>query len=298
MSIRVLLAVSGCAAGTAAAQRAPEATLPAEQVPPPLEVEVDGRWSLDLSLRYASDAFSRGIVQRSDAFNLQPSVEIGYKLFAAEAWSLNVFGGLWGHFTDDTVPGEDGGFDERLNEVDAYLGFTAEFAERWTATAVYTWYASPASNFEAVEDLTLSVALDDAGLWGGDDRFALRPYALLAIETGSDGADGGDENGVYFEVGLAPSLNVYEGGAGGVTLALPIAAGFSLRDFYELDGEDETFGFATVGVQASYALPEGRLGQWTFTAGVDYLLLGDHAEAYNGGDDDEWIVYAEVGWSF
>ena len=115
----------------------------------------------------------------------------------------------------------------------------------------------------------------------------------------------GKDEGVYYEVGIAPSAPV-----GPVTLTFPITAGFGSNDFYgsahskaltngQLLGEDEaealgldeddysgvdsvsvsneTFGFVSAGVTASYVLPfiSECYGTWTVNAGYTYYYLGD-----------------------
>lgn len=275
--------------------------IPATEVEAPREVEAGGggdRLDVNVSLRFANEYFFRGLVQRSDAFNAQPSVEIGYRLLEREVVSLTAFGGLWGNLSDETANGATGSFHEKFYEADYYAGLTLGVG-RVRFTAAYTWYTSPASDFEAYQDVTVTLSLDDKGLWPGRlQELALSPYVAVAIETTEPGADGG-ASGAYLELGIAPTLLEREGAAGAFALALPVSAGFSLDDYYENEEADDSgFGFLTVGLAASWSLPGERGLAPTIEAGVDYLVLGDGPEAINGGDGDEWVFSAGISWSF
>src|SRR5690606_15263902 len=109
------------------------------------------RLSLDLSVRYASDYFFRGIVQKTDSFNLQPSVELEVDLLETEDFSLSLSGGLWSNFSDDRAEGGSSRFIEYWYEHDTYVGLSVSI-DRLTLGAAYTWYASPSSDFQEYED--------------------------------------------------------------------------------------------------------------------------------------------------
>jgi len=105
----------------------------------------------------------------------------------------------------------------------------------------------------------------------------------------------GSDEGVYYEVGIAPAIPL-----GPVTLSFPITAGFGSNDFYgsattknvyddgvfvgtETTIHDEAFGFFSAGAQVSYALkfvPE-CLGTWTVSAGYTYYYLGAGTSDFN-----------------
>ena len=123
----------------------------------------------------------------------------------------------------------------------------------------------------------------------------------VLFELENKAGTGADE-GVYYEVGIAPSAPV-----GPVTLTFPITAGFGSNDFYgsakistrkvtfddggakingtetEVTVEDEAFGFFSAGVTASYTLkfiPE-CYGTWVATAGYTYYYLGEGTADFN-----------------
>jgi hypothetical protein len=74
-----------------------------------------------------------------------------------------------------------------------------------------------------------------------------------------------------------------------VTLTVPVKFGFSLNDYYELDGEDHKFGFFDVGGLITFPLSgvSSRFGSWNVHGGGDYLLFGDTTEAFNVNSDGE-----------
>ena len=86
-----------------------------------------------------------------------------------------------------------------------------------------------------------------------------------------------------------------------MTLSFPIIVGLSLSNYYEDsdDQDDDTFGYASVGVVASVPLPfPARFGAWTFSAGVTVLFLGDNAEDlsdFNGTGEEDLHIIGRVG---
>jgi len=112
------------------------------------------------------------------------------------------------------------------------------------------------------------------------------PYALLAFElTDSGQLDGGSTKGSYLEIGATPALRF---NADRWELSVPIKAGFSLRDYYELLGSDlqytdHRFGFAQFGGRLTVPLTAGptRVGEWKLRGGADVLTFGDSTRAFN-----------------
>jgi hypothetical protein len=153
---------------------------------------------------------------------------------------------------------------------------------------VYTFLTSPSDAFETVQELGFLVAFDDSEYL---KEWSLKPYALLSIETGADASDGADsDTGTYLELGIGPGFG-FDVGKTPVSIAFPVAVGFSLDNYYQDgSGDDEAFGFFQVGAKASFPLPiPQRFGAWSMSAGVAGLFLGEHTEDYNAGDDAEII---------
>lgn len=254
------------------------------------------RLHISLDMTYTTQYFFRGIVQETDGLILQPSIEIGFDLLERESWSLAGSVGMWNSFHDEKTGASDpDDFVGAWYEADFYAGLSLT-VDRVTAAIVYSTYASPNDAFGHIDELSLTLALDDSG-WFGPISFA--PYATLAVEVGGGQADGGANRGTFLAAGVEPGHTFENTPIGEVTLSLPIEAGFSLDDYYENAGDDESFGYFTVGLAASLALPSPKgFGEWSLSAGIDYLLLGDAAEAINAGDDSEWIFQIGFGVAF
>lgn len=280
-------------------ETAAEMTGAVDETAPAIETprEEGFKLSLDFAVRYESDYYFRGIVQRSDAFNVQPSAAATLEVIEHEGWTLSLTGGSWSNFSDDLAPGHNGDFDEHWYEHDAYAGLVLSVG-RVTASAVYTWYFSPASDFKETEDITVTLAYDDAGLWDEGGIFAMNPSVSIAFETRN--AASGPDSGVWLGLGLAPSVGLGEWSIGELTLSFPMSVGLSVDDYYQLsDGSSETFGYAEAGVKLTIDLAE-ELGKAapTVDVGVRYLMLGGVLDDLNGGDEDEVVFSVGFGWSF
>lgn len=262
---------------------------------PPQPTAAD-RIHVALDLTYTTQYFFRGLVQETDGLILQPSIEIGFDLVTNDNWSLAASAGMWNSFHDEKTGASDpDDFVGAWYEADFYAGLSLT-VDRVTAALVYTTYASPNDAFGHIDELSFSLALDDSG-WFGPVAFS--PYATLAVEIAGGQGDGGANRGTFLAVGIEPAHTYENTPIGELTLSLPIEAGFSLDDYYENAGEDESFGYVTLGLAASLALPSPEgFGAWSLSAGVDYLLLGDAAEAINAGEDSEWIFHMGFGIAF
>lgn len=255
------------------------------------------RLSIDLSLRYASDYFFRGILQKTDSFNLQPSVELRFTLATGEDFSLSLIVGTWSSFSDDRATGASGSFSESWYEHDAYVGLSVN-TDRLTLDAIYTWYASPSSDFTEYEDLTFSLSFDDSEVWDDEGRFAVNPGVSVAFETRN--AALGTDSGVWLGLGIEPEIDLGASPFGPTTLSFPIGVGLSLDEYYQrADGTSETFGYAEVGAKLSFDL-SGSLGTVApaLDVGVSYLFLDGALDALNGGDSGELVFSTGLSWSF
>ena len=159
----------------------------------------------------------------------------------------------------------------------------------------YTAYTSPNNSFSTVKELSVKLAFDDSPQLG---KASLKPYVLLAQEfdtaPGLGQADGGLESGTYLELGFAPG---YSGSK--ASDAVPIKFGFSLSDYYELDGDDNGFGFASLGALVTVPLGgTSRFGAWNVHGGVEFQKLGDTTKFFNGGDDTQFIGSIGIGFSY
>lgn len=279
----------------AAATSAPDAPASTPDPAPAPAETVGSDISVQLNLDFTNAYFYRGIRQQDKGLIVQPAARITTRLVDDAELKLDGFIGTWNSFGPNAGT-QSGGLIEDWYESDLYGGFTLTHG-RLSLTASYTFLTSPSDAFQTVEELGFTLALDDSE-W--IKAWALKPYATLAVETGSNGSDGPDlDNGTYLEFGIAPGFS-FDVGKTPVTLTFPASAGLSLSDYYQdAGGSADTFGFAQVGAKGSIPLGEpGRFGAWTLNAGVSVLYLGDHTKAFNNGDDTEVIGTIGLQWNF
>ena len=162
-------------------------------------------------------------------------------------------------------------------EADLGIGFET-IVKDMTFGVGYVAYTSPADAFNTVQELQL---------FASAQFLELNPYALLAIElNGTRGLSG--EPAMYVEFGVAPQLTVLESQTMPVTITLPAKLGLGVDGYYGDAGFD--FGYVSFGALASAPLvimPEA-LGDWTITAGIDFIYVGD-AQKLITGDDIEIV---------
>jgi hypothetical protein len=257
-------------------------------VPPEEKTRLGEAVSFQFNLDYTTAYFYRGIIQEDSGLILQPAAKLTVNLFQKDDLKLDSFFGTWNSFHGQKTGAQTrGDFSEYWYESDIFAGFTLTTGPVAFTTS-YTFLTSPSDAYETVQELGFSVALDDSE-WLG--KYALKPYATLAIETGADASDGADsDTGIYLELGIAPGF-LFDLGQTPVSITFPASVGLSIDNYYQdATGDDDLFGFAQVGAKASLPLPFGeRFGAWTLNAGVSLLYLGDNTSDYNGGQDTEVI---------
>jgi hypothetical protein len=134
----------------------------------------------------------------------------------------------------------------------------------------YAALTSPNNMFNTIKEVQLKVT--KVG-W-------LDPYGFVAAELTDDGqADIGAKKGTYLELGLAPNFAL----GGKATLTTPAKVGLSLKDYYELAGKDQKYGYFDVGGVVTLPLSGVplRFGRWNVHGAVDVFALGDTAKAFN-----------------
>jgi len=129
------------------------------------------------------------------------------------------------------------------------------------------------------------LGVDDSAQLG---KFSMKPYAIFAFEfdteAGTGQADAGENAGKYLELGIAPGYTGYSRAA----IAFPIKLGMSMGDYYELDGEDNKFGYFSIGGIVTVPLGgTGKFGAWNLHFGAEYQKLGDTTAFYNSDDDGD-----------
>jgi hypothetical protein len=231
----------------------------------------------DLGVNVVSQYISRGLIFENQGAIIQPYADLYFKLYESEGFlnkiSLNL--GIWNSFqsrkTDaGAVTGAGTASTRSWYEFDFTAGVSFTFAKNFTFTPSYYTFLSPNDGFATFQGLNLALGYDTTDLIG----FNLAPKVQVLFELENKAGNGADE-GIYYEIALAPSFPV-----GPVTISIPLTAGFGSNDFY---AGDEGFGFASGGVQVSYNLPfiPECYGTWTVSAGATYYYLGSALENFN-----------------
>ncbi len=199
--------------------------------------------------------------------------------------SVGVNVGVWNSLQTGSS-GSDGFSGHMHYEEDFYTTLSLGFAKGITFGTTYTAYTSPNLMFNTVNELSFKFA--QAG------RFS--PYAILAFELGEFGADGGENKGTYLELGAGPSFPL----GSKATLTVPVKFGFSLNNYYELEGVDNKFGYFDIGglVTVPISGSSNPLGAWNIHGGVDVLAFGDTTKAFNSGDSSKVVALIGIGVSY
>lgn len=226
----------------------------------------------------------RGIVQEQrPKLTLFPYGDIGLTLKsdsggARKAW-LNI--GVWNSLQTGSS-GSDG-FSEHLHyEEDFYAGLSLALSRRLSVGATYTAYTSPNFMFDTVKEMSVKVA--------HSSRF--NPYGIVAFELGDNGADGGENKGTYVELGAGPSFPLAK-----MSLTIPVKVGLSGKDYYELNGSDNRFGYLDVGAVVTLPLSSASstFGAWNIHGGVDLLTFGKTTQAINADKKTKVVALVGIG---
>lgn len=274
------------------------------------------RFSFNITLDFASAYYFRGIPQENQGFIFQPYAGIGFKAFDGADWLKDVTFSVatWNSFqTGPTGSGGTHSSPEAWYESDILAGVSATLFDDFTGSVTYAAYTSPNDSYNTYQEIMLKLAWNDSKCLG---KWALNPYVLLAFEF-DDQADGGNtafnpiaptNEGIYLELGIAPSLPIIESESSPVSLIFPVTAGFSLEDYYENgagQGGGSAFGFVDIGTELSLPLQSmmpSDSSAWSLRAGPHFIWLGDDAaalgQAITGGDHFDVWWKLSIGWTF
>ena len=243
---------------------------------------------------FASQYVFRGVRQNATGAVAWPFVGVTAKVLSGDGpiKRVDVSAGFWNSLhSGDT--GSGGPMGKPWYEARFSGALEFRLGGGVTVASTYTAYTSPNELFTPVKEIGIRLAVNDRGALG---PAAVRPYVHVAFEIdtapGTGQLDGGLKAGRYLELGAAPA---YSGTR--VTIAFPVKVGLSLGNYYELAGNDHTFGFASVGATASVPLgARSRLGQWSVHGGVEVQALGETTEVFNGGDGSTVSATFGFGW--
>ena len=296
--------INGCSRFALVALAATAGTAMADQPSAVQNSGVGSRYSLDLGVDWTTAYFFRGINQEDSGLIVQPYATLSVDLGEYEGGSFSGYLGVWNsiHSEDDTAGGGD--TTSSFFETDFFVGFAASY-DQFVFSLQYQWLTSPSSAFDTVEEITFRIEYDDseAGLLSsaGLGEVTLNPHAQITFETGDDSAFGSD-TGTYLELGIEPDVEIVDNGDfAGTSVSFPVVLGLDIGDYYDstTGGDDDFFGFISFGSQLNVPLPiDNEWGDWSMTAGLTLLVLGDNLEDANSGDSAELIGNVGFGVSF
>ncbi len=246
-----------------------------------------GRLSLTGGIDWASAYYFRGIATiQNGGNNLQPYAEIGFRLLENKGplTSLSVAPGIWTNLHTGggllVQPSDPKGW----TETDFYFKVSAVWWEVLTTSATFTYYTSPNNTFASNSDMGLGFSLNDSKWLGA---FALNPSILFAFETTGEALVADGKKGIYMQLGFAPGYTFFAESAYPTSISLPMTFGWSLKDYYTVNGENQTFGYFSWGPLITMPLKfiPANFGSWSVKAGVQFLVLNTNLKKVNTGGD-------------
>lgn len=253
-----------------------------------------GAFTLTGGVDFLNQYMFRGIRQNSTGFATWPWADLGIATYSGDGGvkSIGINLGTWNSLhTGDT--GTDGPSTKLWYESDFYATLGLGFGGGVSLATTYTAYTSPNNSFSTVKEIMFRVAVDDSVHGKG----AVKPYVILAQELdtapGLGQADAGLEAGTYLEIGAAPGYAWPK-----ASVAVPVKLGYSLSNYYELDGTDNRFGFFSIAGIVTVPLGSTtRFGAWNIHGGAEFQKLGDTTAFFNG-ENTQVIGSFGIGFSY
>src|SRR5215467_2359952 len=188
-----------------------------------------GALSLNFGVDWASAYYFRGIAQEQSGANFQPYGSLSFKLIenAGPLTALTATPGFWNNWHTGG-----GNLVEPIDpkfwyEADLYFTLAATLWENVTMGLIYTAYTSPNDSFKTVQELGLSLSLNDSKWLGA---FALNPSLFIGGEVAGQ-ADAGSARGVYVQLGINPGYTLQPKSDYPFTISLPVTLGLSAHKY-------------------------------------------------------------------
>jgi uncharacterized protein (TIGR02001 family) len=238
-----------------------------------------GSVNLSVSFDITTHYLYRGISQENQGLIFQPGIDVSFGV--TDNTSINF--GVWNSLHSNQTGAAAGAGADSFYESDLYVGVT-HVMDDFEISVTYTALTSPNAAFGTVEELGFGVSY----------AHDLNPSATLVFELDGQ-SDGGTDEGTFIELAIAPDIPL--GDDSSISLSVPIALGLSLDDYYEAGGDDDTFGYFDVGVDASMDLSDvpAEYGSWSLNAGLHVIFLGNNAAAIGGGDTAKDYLVLNLG---
>ena len=233
---------------------------------------------VDLSTAY----YYNGIPQQDAGVITWPWAEFGIQLTE----TIGVSFGTWNSLHDQQSGNP-------WYESDFYTGISVGLPANLEFGLTYVYLYNPNGGDKFSEELQFSLSYDDSELLGD---MALSPSVQISqeIEAGSDAPGAAGREGTLLLISIEPGLTLMDDSDYPLSLSFPGVVGINLDDYYETglsagprEDNDDTFGFADIGVAASVPLafvPE-QYGSWSFGASFHVIFLGDSAQEIGGPDN-------------
>ncbi len=301
--MRINLKTSACALLVMGCQSllgqapSPPASPPPEAAPESEEAQDEASpFHITLGVDVTNAYFGRGIFQEDRAAILQPFLEADFTLLEEDDFSLAITAGLWNSLHRMQVGNTaDQVFLTRLYEHDWSAGFRVSL-DRWTADLSWLSATTTPGGGSTTNEIDLAIAFDDTENTG---TWSLQPQILFGMEMGPAAGDGG-RNGLYCELGVAPSYTFADGFLQDCTLSFPTSVGLSLANYYESpSGRNDVFGWASIGAMLDIPLlADPSFCCVNMSLGAHALWLGPAAREFNSGEGLECILCAGLTISF
>ncbi len=253
---------------------------PSKEVKSVVEKVKESCISGDLGIDVYSQYVFHGLVLENQGAILQPYANFYFKAYEGDGFinQVDLVLGVWNSFHSNHPSTAT---TRSWYEFDFVAGVAINFAKNFTFSPSYVAYTSPGDYFSTAHVLQVRLAYNDSDLLGA---FALNPYVMAEIEL--DGKAGnGDDEGVYYEVGISPGTTL-----GPVSVSFPIKAGFGSSDYY---ADNAGYGFFSAGVALEYPLPLPEcFGTWTANANATFYHFGDagdEATTVKNSDDHAFV---------
>lgn len=243
------------------------------------------RFTIDTTTTY----FHRGIHQESSELILQPGLSVGGEITRRSSFRV----GTWNSLHEGSTSGARGPGGARASggnglwyESDFYVGGDFELSRELTQSSDYRVLSSPNGSFANTQEFGFTIHFDDSEATRNGRMKGHAPPLTLVTEL-SGGRDAGSDRGTYFEIGIEPEYQLTRK----LTITAPVILGMSLGNYYEnARGNDDTFGFLSVGRRGTLPPSNSRRYPWQLTGGIEILTLGGSTKALNAGDDLQFLA--------
>jgi hypothetical protein len=274
----------------AAALAGPSVSFAADDVDKPNHGALTFSGGLDWTNAY----FFRGYNQEDGGLIVQPYFEINTTVHKRDNLAVNAVVGMWNSVHSKQTFSDDG--NSAWYESDIYGRVDFTLPKGWIVSGIYTLYTYPNGAFNSIQEFGVKAGWDDSPYTEKQIGFALKPYAALFFEVD----DGNGSEDTYLELGLNPTVYSFNLRSDTpVSITVPLVLGLSLDDFYvDNDGDNELFGYGSIGVAAQMPLPiPSNYGSWSLTGSLTYLqLFADSTEIVNNDESNFFI--GKLGVSF